>query len=161
MKSSLKRYRRIYKIKIPAISRDFFIGPYCSISKKNYLNCYIDVAIRFFLIWIATIWILRNCDREGLRRTFATKKIDCVASPHISASLGYEWIPAYAGMTRNEVTFYSFLNETCIVVPFPSSECATLIFPLWYSSTIRFVKDKPKPQPRFLVVKPGSKTRLN
>ena len=30
----------------------------------------------------------------------------------------------------------------------------TFTFPLWYSSTIRFTKERPNPQPRFLEVTP-------
>lgn len=44
------------------------------------------------------------------------------------------------------------------VVPLPISELLTYIFPLWYSSTIRFANERPKPHPLDLVVKPGLNT---
>ena len=43
----------------------------------------------------------------------------------------------------------------------PTSELFTKIFPPWKDSIIRSTKDKPSPQPRFLVVYPGLKTVLN
>lgn len=50
---------------------------------------------------------------------------------------------------------YNHFSTILNVVPFPSSDSFTKIFPLWYSSTIRFTSDRPSPQPRSLVVNPG------
>ena len=47
-----------------------------------------------------------------------------------------------------------------MVVPLPISDSVTAILPWWYSSTIRRESDNPRPQPRVLVVKPGSKMRF-
>ena len=52
------------------------------------------------------------------------------------------------------LAFSSILN----VVPLPNSELFTNILPLWYSSTMRLARLRPKHQPRLLVVKPGLKT---
>lgn len=46
------------------------------------------------------------------------------------------------------------------VVPTPISDCLTNILPWWYSSMIRLASDSPRPQPLFLVVKPGLKMLL-
>lgn len=49
--------------------------------------------------------------------------------------------------------YLTFLGISILnVVPLPISECLTYILPLWYASTIRLVSDKPKPQPRRLVL---------
>lgn len=53
------------------------------------------------------------------------------------------------------VKIYNHFSTILNVVPFPSSDSFTKIFPLWYSSTIRFTSDRPSPQPRSLVVNPG------
>jgi hypothetical protein len=46
------------------------------------------------------------------------------------------------------------------VVPLPTSLFLTKIDPWWYLAMIRLARDKPSPQPLFLVVKPGLKTSL-
>ena len=61
------------------------------------------------------------------------------------------------GKEASDITFkiYNHFSTILNVVPFPSSDSFTKIFPLWYSSTIRFTSDRPSPQPRSLVVNPG------
>ena len=43
-------------------------------------------------------------------------------------------------------------SEICMMVPALLDEC-TLIFPLWYSSTILLTSESPSPQPLFFEVK--------
>ena len=48
-------------------------------------------------------------------------------------------------------------NAMANVVPLPGVFSRIWIFPLWYSSTMRFTNDSPSPQPRFFVLTPGRK----
>ena len=69
--------------------------------------------------------------------------------------------PLKTSESIEESLFCHFGSSTRKVVPLPISEDFTKMRPLWYSSTIRFAKERPKPHPLFLVVKPGLNTELN
>lgn len=60
-----------------------------------------------------------------------------------------------AGTTQKQGRFrpcFYFFSIILNVVPRPIVEFLTKIFPLWYTSIMRFANDKPSPQPLFLVV---------
>lgn len=63
--------------------------------------------------------------------------------------------PSFVEIVKSFNIKYNHFSTILNVVPFPSSDSFTKIFPLWYSSTIRFTSDRPSPQPRSLVVNPG------
>lgn len=77
----------------------------------------------------------------------------------LSNFLGYHslvtLLKAYLNIVFDYPYYYNHFSTILNVVPFPSSDSFTKIFPLWYSSTIRFTSDRPSPQPRSLVVNPG------
>jgi len=73
----------------------------------------------------------------------------------------------YINKWRRHITLNKGVVKLCIiytdrvirkVVPTPTSECATTIWPLWYSVIMRLTRVNPRPQPRFFVVKPGLNT---
>lgn len=85
----------------------------------------------------------------------STNRIPTISDSHLHNGTGTgDYDINITGLTPS-TTYYVcayFFSWIRNVVPCPTTEDFTKIFPLWYSSMMRLASDNPRPQPRFLLV---------